>query len=207
MKKTFLTGLIILSPIAITVLIIRFCLDILTEPFIGFFQDLLPSTSPRNGFLLLLSRLAIILGLFLLTLLLGYLGRVFIVKWFFGKMDKLMHRIPLIKGIYSISREVAHNFFQTEKKPFKGSIVLPFPHAHSKALGFLTGDVPQAVQDHSEEKLSSVFVPTAPHPVSGFVVMVKDTEFYPANMTTEEVFKFLISCGLYEKEEIKDDKD
>ncbi|MCH9613885.1 MAG: hypothetical protein SP1CHLAM54_08940 [Chlamydiia bacterium] len=207
MKKTFLTGLIILSPIAITVLIIRFCLDILTEPFIGMFQDLLPSTSPKNGFLLLMSRLAIIIGLFFFTLLLGYLGRAFIVKWFLGKMDKLMNRIPLIKGIYSISREVASNFFQTDKKPFKGSIVLPFPHKDTKALGFLTGEVPAAVQSHSEEKLSSVFVPTAPHPVSGFVVMVADKEFYPADMTTEEVFKFLISCGLYEKEKEKDDQD
>lgn len=207
MKKTFLTGLIILSPIAITILLIRFCLDILTEPFIGFFQDLLPHTATKNGFLLFLSRVAIIVCLFLVTLFLGYLGRAFAFKWFLGKMDKLMNRIPLIKGIYSVSREVALNFFQTDKKPFKGSIVLPFPHERTRALGFLTGDAPEAAQKHSEEKLASVFVPTAPHPVSGFVVMVAENEFYPAEMTTEEVFKFLISCGLYEQGQEQHDEN
>lgn len=207
MKKTFLTGLIILSPITITLLLIRFCLDILTEPFIGFFQDLLPIASTKNGFILFLSRLAIIVCLVLVTLILGYLGRAFAFKWFLNKMDKLMHRIPLIKGIYSVSREVALNFFQTDKKPFKGSVVLPFPHTKTRALGFLTGNVPEAAQKHSEEKLASVFVPTAPHPVSGFVVMIAEDELYPAGMSTEEVFKFLISCGLYEKEKDPNDKN
>src|SRR3989344_1121823 len=99
MRKTFLTGLIILLPVAITFLIVRFLLDILTEPFIGFFKELLQGNTFKERVYLFLARLAIIVSLVIFTLFLGFLGRKLFFRYLLTKAEFLFERIPLVKGI------------------------------------------------------------------------------------------------------------
>ena len=52
-----------------------------------------------------------------------------------------------------------------------------------------------------KENLQTVFVPTSPHPVSGFLMMYDDNEVQKTDIETEDLFKFLLSCGMYHPEE------
>ena len=54
--------------------------------------------------------------------------------------------------------------------------------------------------------LQSVFVPTAPHPISGFLVMYSEHEVKALDIETEDLFKFLLSCGVVKPGEKKNDK-
>ena len=113
------------------------------------------------------------------------------------------NKIPIIKTIYRISREISASVFSNEKKNlFKGTVAVPFPHEKCRALGLLSGEPPHQVQEKQKD-LQSVFIPTAPHPVSGFLVMYNQNEIQNTNIETEDLFKFLLSCGLYHPGEEK----
>lgn len=206
MKRTFFTGLMIFLPVAITFFIVRFVLDLLTEPFIGVFEDLLNSHNYHSDLLLFLSRVLILLLLFFFLLLLGYLARKFFFTYSLKIMHRLFEKIPVVKSIYRLVKEVIETLLKPNEKPFKKTVVVSFPHVGAKVLAFLTGRPPKIAEESVGMELHSIFVPTAPHPISGFVLLVKETDFKEVDISTEDVFKFLISCGMYEREK-PDDSD
>jgi len=139
-----------------------------------------------GGFLLLL------LGL----LLLGFFGRKFFFKLFLRLMDKLFLRIPIIKTIYHLINEITKSVFSQDKKTFKQTVLLPFPNDNSHAIGFVTGPVPEAFKKASPTSDLSVFVPTSPQPISGFLLITPKQFAYPVDVSIEDAFKFLLSCGV-----------
>ena len=66
-------------------------------------------------------------------------------------------------------------------------------------MGLLSGPSPKEI-DKKKKNLEAVFVPTAPHPVSGFLLMYNKNEINKTDIDTEDLFKFLLSCGIYSPE-------
>lgn len=86
--------------------------------------------------------------------------------------------------------------------------MIPFPGRPNHSLGFIAGEVAEECQAKSKTPLVSVFAPTAPHPVSGFLFLVPEKDVLDVNMTNEEVVKFLVSCGMIVPEsEMKQGED
>lgn len=207
MKKTFLAGLATLLPIAITFFVILFIVDFLTAPFVGVIEELIThhgeaELAARHKYFLLFASRIIVLILFLaLIFILGILGRKIFFSWFISLTDRIFYKIPIIKTIYKITREISNSVFSEKKKAlFKGTVAVPFPNSKAKALGLLSGDPPDEVSE-KKENLQTVFVPTSPHPVSGFLMMYDDNEVQKTDIETEDLFKFLLSCGMYHPEE------
>jgi len=127
--------------------------------------------------------------------------------------NKILSKIPFVKSIYNVSKDVAGAFVSHgEKKAFKKSVVTIFPSKKSFCVGFETGEIPPICQKHIKEPLVPVFVPTAPHPISGYLLMVKKKHVKDVNMTNEETVKFTVSCGIItpdnnESQNIKDIKE
>jgi len=59
MKKNFLTGIVILIPIALTIIIVLVIVDLLTQPFMGVMEQVLNQSTifQRNLPLLILNKL------------------------------------------------------------------------------------------------------------------------------------------------------
>ena len=129
MKKYFFTGLAILAPIALTLMIVIYLFDLLSTPFTGIIEEVLRTfggTTPQGifrheGIVLFLSRLTALAILFFLILLLGYLGR----KFFFNTLIRLTNAIflktPFIKRVYKISKDVTRAFLTQTDKIFKST--------------------------------------------------------------------------------------
>ncbi len=203
MKKYFLTGLIILMPIALTLMILLFMIDFFTFPFISMVTEILIHIETAFEFEIpdqLILPTARVLALILLCLfifLLGVLAHWFVVKKIFGWADRLLSRIPFIKSVYKVSRDIFTALFSSDgKKAFKSSVIIPFPFSPSYALGLQAGEVAEEIQSKVKEPLTSVFMPTAPHPISGFLFFVPKKDAPNINMTIEESVKFLVSCGM-----------
>ena len=212
-KKYIFAGLVILLPIAITVAIIVFVLDMLTNPFAGAVEELLKSISQNvinidahKHILVFLSRIIVFCCLFLLVILLGFLGRRFFFRFLLKQMHTIFSKIPFVKSIYRITRDVVKNFFNENKKPFKESVIVPFPDDGMHVLGFNTGTPPPEITSINED-LQSIFIPTAPHPISGYVVIYSKKDIKTIDIKTEDVFKLLISCGLYEPKKANKNDD
>jgi uncharacterized membrane protein len=203
MKKTLITGFIILLPVILTLMLILFLFDLFTEPFVNIvgplvtlIQHHLPFVLP-SGLTLFLSRILSLIFLCLFIFLLGFITQLFLVKSVMNWADRVLFRIPFIRTIYRVSRDVFAALFSTEgKKAFKRPVMMPFPSRPSHCLGFLAGEVATECQQKVKTPLVSVFAPTAPHPISGFLFLVPAADVHDVDLTNEEVVKFLVSCGM-----------
>lgn len=214
MKKYLITGLVILLPFALTLFILAFLIDFLTAPFFGIVHAVLSFLGSNILYfkdheiaLLFISRLIVLAFLFLSILSLGYLGNKIFFKWIINTFHKILLKIPFIKKIYKSIRDIIKTFFSEKGTLFQKSVIINFPFEHTFMVGFQSQDIPEKVY----EKIPSlkggkiVFVPTAMHPTSGYLVMTARDKVHQADLSTEEVFKFLISAGLFVPSEKKEE--
>lgn len=205
MKKHLITGLAILLPILLTLLVIIFLIEIFTSPFLGivhavlyFLDSKILYLHDHEIILLFISRIIVLLFLFFFILALGYFGNKLFFKWVLHTFHQVMMKIPFIKKIYKSIRDIIKTFFSERGKVFQNSVVVNFPYDNSYMMGFQSEEIP----DKIIEKLphlkggKTVFIPTAIHPTSGFLVMSHPKNIHITEMTTEEVLKCLISAGL-----------
>lgn len=203
MKKYFLTGLAIFLPIILTIMIGIYLIDLFTTPFLGLAQHLLVLLENQEnlpliespGWLIFVSRIVSSAFVFLLILLLGFLGRKLFFRTLLQKTHTLFLRIPIIKSIYQITKEISKAAFEEDKKIFQETILITFPSEGTKALGFLIQEVPSVLKKISPNLDVGVFIPTAPHPISGFLLFTNRKEIESVPISVEDTFKFLISCG------------
>jgi uncharacterized membrane protein len=206
MKRCFLTGLIILLPIALTVIIVVYLFDLFTTPFAGAIEAAILSYEAGRGLsaahhasiVLFVSRIIALLLLVGLIFLLGFLGQRYFFHSFTRIGNRLLLRIPVVKTIYRISREVTKALFAGDKKTFRQTVLIPFPKQDTYALGFVTGNIPEGLRTALLQTGVSVFVPTAPHPLSGFLLLSAPQETHSLDVTVEDAFKFLVSCGTFQ---------
>lgn len=213
MKKYFITGLIILLPMAVTAFILVFVIDLFTAPFAGIVHKVLIVLGQNLNYLqkhqtllTFISRLVVLCLLFFAILTLGYLGSKIFKNLLQNIFDKLMLKIPIVKKIYKAVRDIVKTFFSSDRKAFEATVIVPFPSEKSYALGLQSGDAPKEALKKANidlEKIGykSVFVPTSPHPISGFLIMMNESDIKKVDVSTEEAFKFLISAGLFKPED------
>lgn len=211
MKRNFLTGLVILVPIALTLIIVLLIVDLLTQPFMGMMESLLKALPfYEKGYpffnsdyaLRVWSRIAILISLFLAILLLGIFARWFIFKTLVNLGDKIIHRIPIINKLYKTLKEVTKVIFTSDTKTFKQVVMVPFPNHDTFCLGLLSRDAPNVYNDPTRKVLTAVFIPTTPNPTTGYLLQYPKEDIVPINMTVEEALKFIVSCGMVSSKEI-----
>ncbi len=204
MRKYFFTGIAILLPIVITVLVVVFFLNLLTNPFLGFVEEVLDYYALKgksiwflsgDQVLRLISKFIIIVFLFLITLAVGFLGRWVLIHYLFRIGDKIIHKIPIINKVYKAAKDVVTTLFSSEETQFKQVVLVPFPHSGVYSLGLITrGGQPE----ESFEKIS-VFVPASPNPSMGFMFLYQRKDLLFIDMKVEDALKMIISCGVVVK--------
>lgn len=202
MKKKFVTGLIVLLPLIITFFLISFVLHLLTDPFIAIVSSFLNKfngshpwlLSPK--FILILSQVLILFFFVVGIFILGVLGRWFLLKTLMKWVNALLLKIPFFKTIYHTLKDLITSVLSLdEKKAFNHPVMVDFPNNSSAIIGFASGSVPPQCQEHVKVELESVFVPTI-HPITGFLIFVPKNKVAKINLTSEEAFKYTISCGV-----------
>lgn len=199
MKKYFITGLIILLPLAVTVLLVRFFFNLLTEPFVGIVGPLLAQLNigyAHSTLTQLISQILVLIVLFLSTVALGILTRWFFVHSLLGLGESVLHRIPLISPIYKTCKDVINTLFSDSTTSFKQVVMVPFPTPSTSSIGLVTRDDVTALSNGKTDGLVAVFVPTTPNPTSGFLIMFPRKDLVFLDMSVEEALKFVISCGV-----------
>lgn len=199
MKKYFITGLIILLPLAITLAIVGMIVNFLTQPFLGFISGLfesIPFYAEYRPFLKFILQIILLFGLFFATVLLGFLARLMIFKSMLSIYDRVLHRIPIIKTVYKAAQQVMTTIFGSQSGSFKQVVMVPFPNKDVHCIGLLAGDAPHICSNNPEDPMITVFIPTTPNPTSGFLTLYKKSDIIFLDMKIEDAFKYIISCGV-----------
>lgn len=203
MKKYLFTGLIILLPVALTLMLVFYLFDLFTSPILHPVESLLLSIesslsiSLPNAINVFCARLIALICIFLFILFLGMVARWLFVRNLIRGTHSLLIKIPFIKTVFKVSRDVFSAVFSEEgNKAFKRPVMIPFPDYPNHSIGFEVGDVPEECQKRLEKPHLAIFAPTAPHPLSGFLLFVEKKDVHPVDMTNEDAFKMLVSCGM-----------
>lgn len=205
MKKYFITGLVILLPLTLTVGVILFIANLLTAPFVGVVGKLLNHFHLlERGFLFLsaedvrlyVSQFLVILFLVCFTTLLGFLARLFFFSSLLKLWDYILHRIPFVRTIYKTSQEVIQTILSSQGGSFKQVVLVHFPNADTQSIGFVTKENLPLMSEEAGGSLVGVFVPTTPLPTAGFLLIYREEELVYLDMKVEEAFKYIISFGV-----------
>lgn len=191
LKTYFLTGLVVLIPLVLTIYIIWklfYAID-------GLLRGLVTNVLERFG--IPISSV----GLGFITVILLILLTGLIAKNYFGRKliqlgELIFAKIPLINRIYRAIQQISNAFFSERREVFKKAVLIEYPRKGVYSLGFLTQDTKGEVQERLDQDMLSVFLPTTPNPTSGFLLFVPKRDVIELSMSIEEALKLVISGGV-----------
>ncbi|RMD61729.1 MAG: DUF502 domain-containing protein [Alphaproteobacteria bacterium] len=192
LRNYFFAGVLVTAPIGITVwLTWEFVsyVDSRVTPFIP------PAWNPETYLPFGIPGLGVLLVVSLLTLI-GFFAAGLVGRTIVSMSERLLDRMPVIRGVYSAVKQIVETVFQDQSKAFREVVLVQYPRPDSWALGFITGETEGHVQDLTPRQVVNVFLPTTPNPTSGFLLFIPREEITVLSMTVEEGIKMVISGGI-----------
>jgi len=193
-RRRFIAGVAVILPLITTLVIVWLFIKFIAGWSVDLLR-LLPFMKLVPGPVLLLLGLIIIILLIYLT---GAMATSYVGRKLVRASEDLMSKPPVIKSIYSASRQVVDAVLTGKKPAFRSVVLVQFPYRGSWAIGFVTN--PDTWVINGKEHIN-IYVPTAPNPTSGWYIIVPKDEVRPVDLSVEEGLKMVISAGLVKDKE------
>ena len=191
MKKYFITGLLVLVPLLITLWVISSLIGMMDQSLLLLPESWRPKAQlgleiPGVGALLTLL-IVFVTGL----IATNFFGKQLILLW-----EALLARVPVVKSIYASVKQVSDTLFSDSGNAFRQAVLVQFPRENSWTIAFVTGKPGGDVANHLHGDYVSVFVPTTPNPTGGYFLMMPRAEVITLDMSVDEALKYIISMGV-----------
>jgi len=190
-RRWLLAGLLVLVPLAITLSVLDWIVGVLDKtllilPAAWHPDKLLGFHIPGFGVLLALA----------IVLLMGAIASNFFGKKLVVMGNSLLHRIPIVRSIYSSVKQVSDTLFSESGNAFRQALLVQWPREGVWTIGFLTGVPGGDVVNHLPGDYLSVYVPTTPNPTGGYFVMLKKSDCIELKMSVDQALTYVISMGV-----------
>lgn len=196
MRKYFITGLLILVPLAITAWVLNLVISTMDQSLLFVPERWQPRT--LIGFDIPgLGTLLTVVIVFLTGLLTNNLVGNYVVRLW----EKLLTRIPVVSSLYSSVKQVSDTLFSSSGNAFRKAVLIPYPHQNSWTIAFLTGTPGGDVKNHLVGDYVSVYIPTTPNPTSGFFLMMAKKDVVELDMSVDAALKYIVSMGVVAPED------
>jgi len=107
--------------------------------------------------------------------------------------ESILEHVPFVKTIYKSSKQILQTIAGETGQNFQRVVLIPFPSREVRSIGFVTGSSHDST---TGEELCTVYLPTAPSPTGGFVIVVRRTDVVDLDWTVEDALKTIISGGV-----------
>jgi len=190
-RNYFITGVLVLIPIGITLYLTFFIINISS--------NLLPKEINPNHYLPYnIPGLEILISIVLITII-GWLSLSFLGKKLLELVNNIFKKIPILRTIYVAVGQMTEIFNKNKEGDKKSVVLVEYPRKGSWAIGFATRENKGELNEKTDQILVNVFVPTTPNPTSGFLLMFPKNEIKYLDMTFEEASRFIVSAGTANK--------
>ncbi|MFT3828821.1 MAG: DUF502 domain-containing protein [Opitutaceae bacterium] len=195
MRAAFFTGLMLLAPLAVTLIVFVWLVSQVGGTFSSYFFFWVPAEWLENPRLSLVWDIlsTVMVVVFITTL--GFVSRWVLGRYFGEFAERFIQGIPGIGAFYNAVRQIVQTFGAENRAAFSKVVLIEFPRAGSYAIGFLTNNSGGEASERTGRDLVSVFVPTTPNPTSGFLLLVPRDEVRELAMNVRDGMKFIISGG------------
>ncbi len=192
LRRYLISGLLVWLPIWVTILVIKFLVDILSNSLL-----LLPRQYQPDALLGFHVPGIGVLITFLVILLTGVIVTNFIGRRVLLMGDAVIGHIPLVRTIYASVKQVLQTLFKPGGQSFRKVLLVEYPRVGMWSVAFQTGDgTPEVTSVLNGEPMVSLFIPTTPNPTSGFLMIVPRKDVIELEMSVDQALKFVISLGV-----------
>lgn len=191
-RTAFFSGLLLLAPLVVTIWAFSKIVELAGGTFRPLYEHYLPQSLQRIPFLWDLMATIVVL---LLVTLLGFLSNYVFGKYFLGVVERFIERIPGIGAVYNSVKQIVTTFGTQNRNLFSKVVLIEFPREGIWSIGFLTNKVQGEAQTRVSTNTWTVFVPTAPNPTSGFLLLLPAEKVVELEMTVGDGMKMIISGG------------
>jgi uncharacterized membrane protein len=190
-RKWLLSGLLVLAPLIITIWVLEWVVSTLDMTL-----KILPGAWQPDVLLgLHIPGLGVIFAL-VVVLAIGALASNFIGNQLVGWWHALLHRIPVVRSIYSGVKQVSDTLFSEKGNAFRKAVLVQWPREDLWTIAFVTGTPGGELLNHLKGDYVSVYVPTTPNPTGGYFVLLKKSDCIELGMSVDEALTYVISMGV-----------
>ena len=190
-RRYFVAGLLVWIPLGVTIFILRVLIGLMDRSLLLIPQPYRPEewlgfTIPGLGLILTL----------LVLLVTGLLAANIVGRSMVGFWESLLDRIPVVRSVYSATKNFAEIVFSDSGQSFKKVLLIEYPRKGIYSLAFQTATKLGEVQGRMGEEMICTFVPTTPNPTSGYIIILPKKDIIELDMDIDEALKMIISLGV-----------
>ena len=191
LRRYLVAGILVWLPLGVTFLLLRFLVGLMDQTL-----KLIPEAyRPEEWLGFAIPGLGVILTIIVL-LVTGVLAANIVGRSVVGGWESLLERIPVVRSIYSASKNFAEIVFSDSGNAFKKVLLVEYPRKGIFTLTFQTASDIGEIQGRTGEKVIICFVPTTPNPTSGFIIVVPEKDAIELDMEVDEAAKLIMSLGV-----------
>lgn len=185
LRRYLFAGLAIIGPVGLSIWVLAWVFVRLDGILGRYLDPVLGWSAPGAGLVILL----------VLLLLVGWiteraLGARIVAAW-----DSIMSRVPVARQVYRGSRRIFRTVLGEDRIAFQEVVAFEWPGEGHWTVGFVTGTPPAEVRARLDGESATVYMPTAPNPASGYLVMMARSDLVPLDVSVEEAFTLIFSAG------------
>lgn len=186
LRRYMLEGLAIIGPVGLSVWVLVWLFERLDGLLGQYLAPVLGWSAPGAGLVLLLS----------LLLVVGWIAERALGARLVAYWDGFMARVPVASQVYRGSRRIVKTVLGEDRLAFKEVVAFEWPRDGCWVVGFVTGPAPEAVRSKlGDERAATIYLPTAPNPASGYLVMLPRDRLTSLEVSVEEAFTYVLSAG------------
>lgn len=185
-RKTFLTGLLVMIPLIITIYTILWILNKVDSIFRRPIEEVLGFTIYGLGII-------ITIGIILLA---GIIATNYAGHKLFAAAENYFKKIPVVRSIYFPIKQLTETIYGNVNTAFRRVVLVEYPSPGIYTIGFITSEGIEEVEEKTGKTVVCVFIPTTPNPTSGMLVMVPRDDVTVLDMGVEDAIKLVVSGGI-----------
>ncbi|MEJ2540694.1 MAG: DUF502 domain-containing protein [Gemmatimonadota bacterium] len=185
LRRYLLEGLALVVPVAATVWVLVWLFNRLDGILGDLLVPMLGRSVPGLGLVILLVALVAI----------GWLTERALGRRATQLWEGVVERVPVARPVYRGSRRLLQSLVGPESRSFKQVVLCEYPSPGIWSIAFVTGRAPPSLRDEVGEDAVTVFLPTAPNPMSGFLLVVPRAKTRLLQVPVESAFTFVVSMG------------
>lgn len=192
LRAYFLAGILVTGPIVFTLWITWSIVDFVDR----LVSDLVPTGyNPSFYFPFNIPGFGLVVAIVALTLI-GWLAAGYVGRLLLRLSDRIMNRMPVVRGIYSAFKQIFETVLAKRSNTFREVVLVEWPRRGMWTVAFVTAPGEGELRSSVAPDAIGLYVPTTPNPTSGYLVYVSREEIVPLSMSIEEGIKLVISGGI-----------
>lgn len=211
LRNNFLTGIIVIAPIGLTVWLVWSLIgwvDSFVWPFVpaayhpdAIVNRILGNERGSEDWININIRGVGVVIFLLFTVLVGWIAKGLIGRSLIAWGEEMVGRVPFVRSVYNAVKQLAESVFTTGDNKFDTMCLVEFPRKDVWSIGFIAPQTRGELLTRlsaiwPDDSVVAVYLPTTPNPTTGYIMWCRKSEIIELDMGIEDAAKLIISAGL-----------